>query len=124
MYIINIKEEFCAAHAVYCNNELETLHGHNWLIELKIMGKELDQNGMLIDFYEIKKMLQSVLQKLDHQNLCCLDYFKHSTTECIAEWIYVQLEKLLEIYKIKVQEVTVWETNDCSVTYQKKEELC
>jgi len=119
MYILKIKEEFCAAHAVCCNNEMEPLHGHNWQVELKVYGDELNQFGMLIDFYDLKNILKNVLSELDHQNLCCLPIFKETTTENIAKWIYEKLK--MHLKNIKIFEVTVWETDDCSVTYKENE---
>jgi len=40
------------------------LHGHNWQITIHCKARELDHNGMVVDFSKIKS---SITDKLDHQ---------------------------------------------------------
>lgn len=44
-----------------CSN----IHGHNWLVKVYCKGDKLDKAGMLIDFKEIK----GIVDQLDHKNL-------------------------------------------------------
>lgn len=71
-------------------------HGHNWQITVYCRSKELDNNGMVIDFVKIKKLLET----LDHTDLNKKFNF-NPTAENIAKWI---VENLPYCYKAKVEE--------------------
>lgn len=60
-------------------------------------SKELNVDGMVIDFCQIKQVVKG---KLDHQNLNDLFSF-NPTAENIARWICDQLPTC---YKVEVQE--------------------
>lgn len=57
IYFISKKLEISAAHKLTLSYESKcsTLHGHNWEIELFFVGRELNPDGMVIDFTHIKK---------------------------------------------------------------------
>lgn len=94
-------------------------HGHNFRITIYCRSSELDENGMVIDFVEIKKKIEN---KLDHTVLNDVlglgtDMVKNSpaadcpeveivqlnpTAERIAEWICMQIDKC---YRVEVEEV-------------------
>ncbi len=60
-----------------CNN----LHGHNWIIDIFVACSDLE-NGMVIDFNELKEM---IFNKLDHKHLN--DIIPNPTVENMAYWI-------------------------------------
>lgn len=66
MYCVEVKGNFSAAHVL----EGETFHGHNFRVTVKVYG-ELNENHManhmVIDFRDIKKILDSVCSELDHK---------------------------------------------------------
>lgn len=99
MYRIKKTLEISAAHKLNtdyptkCNN----LHGHNWKVTIYCQSKELDCNGMVIDFSHVKKLVKD---KLDHQNLNEILPF-NPTAENMAKWICEQVPKC---YKVTVQE--------------------
>lgn len=41
------------------------LHGHSYRLILEVEG-ELDANGMLIDFYDMKTIINPLIEELDH----------------------------------------------------------
>ena len=53
-------------HKGKCKN----LHGHSYKLRLEFTGKP-DENGMVIDYYEIKKLVSPLIEKLDHSFLVC-----------------------------------------------------
>ncbi|MDH4193494.1 MAG: 6-carboxytetrahydropterin synthase [Nitrospirota bacterium] len=92
--------EFCSSHryhnpewddeknrAVFgpCNNV--NTHGHNYLLEVTLRGTIDPVTGMIINLYDLKHILNEVLEQFDHKNLN-LDtpYFseKIPTTENLA----------------------------------------
>lgn len=48
-------------HKGKCKN----LHGHTYKLILELEG-ELDKNGMLIDFYDMKVIVNPIIEELDH----------------------------------------------------------
>lgn len=52
-------------HSGRCKN----LHGHSYKALIQFEG-ELDENGMLIDFYDIFKLVNPIIDELDHSIIC------------------------------------------------------
>ncbi len=67
MYEVTVEETFAAGHALRnYHGKCENLHGHNYRIEVILQGPELDSIGLLVDFIEVKKIMQTVVNRLDH----------------------------------------------------------
>ena len=60
--------EISASHSLKLSyqSKCENLHGHNWIITIYCRSKELNEDGMVVDFTHIK---EKVMSRLDHQNL-------------------------------------------------------
>ena len=99
MYTVVKKLEISAAHSLQLSypSKCCNLHGHNWIITVHCRSKELNEDGMVIDFSHIKNKTKD---KLDHKNLNEILPF-NPTAENIARWICDQLESC---YKVEVQE--------------------
>ncbi|MCH4187236.1 MAG: 6-carboxytetrahydropterin synthase QueD [Megasphaera sp.] len=99
MYTVTKRLEISASHYLTLDYESKcrNLHGHNWIIYITCQSRELDHNGMVIDF---KYISTKVKNKLDHQNLNdVLDF--NPTAENIAKWICDTIPKCV---KVQVQE--------------------
>lgn len=99
MYYIQKKIEVSASHQLTLDYESKCiqLHGHNWVITIFCRSRELNKNGMVVDFSEIKKKIK---QPLDHKFLNEVLPF-NPTAENIAHWC---TEQIPECYKAIVQE--------------------
>lgn len=119
MYELIVEGHFAAAHSLreYDGN-CERLHGHNWELEVRLAGEELDELGMVCDFRDAKKIINSVTDRLDHRHLNEVPPFDeiNPTTENIARFVYQEVGKLLP-EGVKAASVTVWESRGNGVTY-------
>ena len=99
MYYIEKRIEVSASHQLVLDydSKCSQLHGHNWIITIFCKAEELDQNGMVVDFTEIKRKIKN---RLDHQNLNDVLPF-NPTAENIARWCVEQIDTC---YKATVQE--------------------
>ena len=66
MYSVRTEGSFDAAHflANY-QGKCRNLHGHRWRVIIEVKSETLE-NGMVIDFTEIKKDLKDMLEQYDH----------------------------------------------------------
>lgn len=99
MYTVIKRMEISASHSLQLSypSKCENLHGHNWIITVYCRSKELNPDGMVIDFSHIK---QAVKNKLDHHNLNDIMPF-NTTAENMARWICDQIDTC---YKVEVKE--------------------
>ncbi len=120
MYTARVEEWFAAAHFLKnFHGKCENLHGHNYKVRVTVKGTELDQGGMLCDFGILKKTLKEVFSKLDHTNLNDLPFFSdgNPSAERIAEYIYIEMNKQLEIKPASLALVEVFETEKHVASY-------
>lgn len=108
MYRLRVKSEFDAAHKLGDGaGKCSRLHGHTWTIEVFVFGKELNQDGMVIDFRELKKKLCELIKEFDHSYLNNFEELENPTSENIARYIFNQLnESWRGIY---LEKVRIWE---------------
>ncbi|MEO0100169.1 MAG: 6-carboxytetrahydropterin synthase [candidate division WOR-3 bacterium] len=111
MYLLKIKEDFSAAHALKdYHGKCESLHGHNYQVLVEIEVEKLPNKGYLYDFREIRDYLKAILP--DHKNLN--EFFSFNpTAENIAHWLFY---KIKEKYPIKACEV--WENENSGARYE------
>ncbi|MFX1311155.1 MAG: 6-pyruvoyl tetrahydropterin synthase family protein [Promethearchaeota archaeon] len=63
---INSNEiKFSACHFLKTPEQCARLHGHNYYVSVEISDK-LDENYFVVDFNELRKELNSIIQPLDH----------------------------------------------------------
>ena len=122
MFMITVEGTFDAAHRLdgypgKCSN----LHGHTWKVEATWYFTELNGTGMTVDFKELDKILQEVLEVYDHQYLN--DHMViPPTAENLARLLFLQLDAATEILLQELpssglSDVTVWETEKHCATY-------
>ncbi len=59
------KVKFSASHFLKEHYKCSRLHGHNYYVSVEISDK-LDKNYFVVDFMELKKKLEEVVEPLDH----------------------------------------------------------
>lgn len=81
------------------------LHGHSFRVRIYVGGAVSENSGWIIDFADIKEIVQPVIDELDHQCLNDITRLENPTSENIAIWIWRKIEKSLPgLCRIIVQE--------------------
>ena len=98
MYYVKKRLEISASHQLHLSYEskCENLHGHNWIITVYCRAKDLNRDGMVIDFSVIKNAIK---EKSENFRIIELDF--RPTAENMARWICEQIPRC---YKVEVQE--------------------
>jgi 6-pyruvoyltetrahydropterin/6-carboxytetrahydropterin synthase len=120
MYTIAVLSHFSGAHRLrYLHGKCEGLHGHNWKVEVSVAARQLNKEGVVIDFQLLKKKLEKILKSLDHTFLNDLPYFskREPSSENIAKYIFDRLKVELKGHPAVLKEVTAWESETSSASY-------
>ncbi len=97
-------------HEGGCRN----VHGHSYQMRLSITGA-LDENGMVVDYFDLRDIVEPIIAQLDHAFLCdqsdseMLQFLERhdmkrvvvpfpSTAENIARWLLERISEPLARY--------------------------
>ena len=122
MFEVTIEETFSAGHALRnYHGKCENVHGHNYRCQVTVEGEQLDSIGLLVDFVELKRVVHSVLDRLDHQWLNEFPPFDvlNPSAENIARYIYEEVSRGLgPTETTRLAFVKLWETDTASAIYR------
>lgn len=93
------------------SHKCHRLHGHNYVAEIEVRGEIAPKDGFCgnLDFFELDKLMEPILEVLDHRYLNDVPGLENPTAELIADWIL----KKINANRAIVFSVKVWETPDC-----------
>jgi 6-pyruvoyltetrahydropterin/6-carboxytetrahydropterin synthase len=131
--LVKRRAQFCAAHRLNNPDESDAWnlekygpcnhahwHGHNYILEVAVLGEPDPRTGYTFDLGELKKIIdQEIVQKCDHKNFNeDVDFLRNviPTTENIAIAFWNQLEPRItqgRLFSVKLQE-----TENNSVEYR------
>lgn len=123
----SIRTEFYfeAAHQLNLSYEskCENLHGHSYKCAVTITNDndELNQDGMIVDFVEFKKIIKEKIEdRLDHKYLNDIFGKTNSTAEYMSKWIAEQIDEGIKEKNInaRVSKVELNETAKNMAIYE------
>ena len=82
------------------------MHGHSFMVEIVVEGDVPPEKGYLIDFGEIRKVIDPVQKQLDHFVLNEIKGLENPTSEVLARWVWERIKPQMPI----LVEVIVHET--------------
>jgi len=99
------------------DGSLEPLHGHNWQIRATVGRSELDNIGVVMDFHELQRRVNAIVDPMHNVNLNDLPAFQ--TINPSAENVALVVGRGLRFDAgVRLISVEVWETADCRAVYR------
>ena len=115
MYRLRVRESFAASHLLPDHDgPCKNLHGHTWTVEIEVSAKNVGHGGMVVDFADLKRELRRVVAIFDHSHLNDLKWF---------QLVPPTAENLAAVFRGEINfqgltSITVWESNNASVTLE------
>lgn len=90
------------------------LHGHSYRFSVHVAGPIDPHLGWVMDFGDIKAVVQPLVERLDHYYLNEIDGLENPTSEVLACWLWERLDPELP----GLTAITVRETCTSGCTYR------
>ena len=120
MYEIRVISSFSAAHRLrdYQGN-CANVHGHNWEVCAVLQSENLDEQGICVDFRDVKGSLKSISDEFDHTEINAHPDFQklNPTSENLAKYIFDRLQTELQSADARVVRVEVAENANSRAAY-------
>jgi 6-pyruvoyltetrahydropterin/6-carboxytetrahydropterin synthase len=124
MFELSVATHFSAAHCIRGHaGRCARLHGHNYRVVVVVAAEGLNEQGMVVDFADLKTICHEAIDPLDHTVLNDLPAFKETnpTAEEMARHIYLALARKLKTATeggVVLDRVTVYESETSYATYR------
>ena len=114
---ITTNRHFSAAHQLRLyDGSLEPLHGHNWRVRVTVSARQLDPIGVVMDFHELERLVDSIVVPMHNRHLNDLEPFRSMNPS--AENVAVHVGRTLALPEgVALVGVEVWETPENSALY-------
>ncbi len=121
MFTVFKEFSFAAAHAIRGHRRgCQNLHGHNYRVRVLVAAESLDALGMVIDFADLKAIVEAVVGKFDHAVINDhppFDAERNTTAEELARYVHEQVSERLPVGR-SVRRVEIWETDSSCASYE------
>jgi 6-pyruvoyltetrahydropterin/6-carboxytetrahydropterin synthase len=117
-FAIRTTRTFSAAHQLRLSDgSLEPLHGHNWRVEVTVAAASLDSIGVVMDFHELERLVDQIIQPIHNHHLNELPAFAkmNPSAENVALHVATNLRLPADV---RLESVQVWETPENSAIYR------
>jgi len=113
---------FISRHSVMMNGHRGDEHVHSYRIQIRCKSTNLDpENQMVVGFTHLREVIHEILAHYNNRLLNDLPPFRslQPTTEALSGVLFHQLERILASNEIELMGVTLWESPDEGITYEK-----
>jgi 6-pyruvoyltetrahydropterin/6-carboxytetrahydropterin synthase len=81
------------------------MHGHSFRGEVAVRGEIDPTTGWLIDFGDLKQVVDPIIRELDHYCLNDIAGLENPTSELVAVWIWNRIAPLVpQLHRITIEE--------------------
>ena len=113
---------FAAAHAIRGHTRgCQNLHGHNYRVRVYLRAEELDELGMVMDFADLKALMEEVVGPFDHAVINDIPPFdrRNTTAELLSRFVHEEVERRLATQeRVRIARVEVWENDTSCAIYE------
>lgn len=113
---------FSAAHAIRGHTRgCQNLHGHNYRVRVHLRAQRLDELGMVLDFADLKEIMEEILGPFDHRVINDIPPFdqRNTTAELFSQYVFDEVERRLAAQeRVRVIRVEVWENDTACAVYE------
>ncbi len=96
------------------DHKCRRLHGHSFRGRVTIEGPVGDETGWVMDFADVKAVVEPVVDRLDHRCLNDVEGLDNPTSELVAVWLWDRIvDDLPGLVAIEVRETC---TSGCVYT--------
>ena len=124
MFEVTVQAGFSSGHFLRnYRGKCENPHGHNYKVFVTLIGEQLDEAGMLLDFKLLKQVMRPTVEYLDHfmiNDLAPFDKEVNPSAENLAKYFYEQTSsQLVEMTggRVRVKDCTLYETDTSFARY-------
>lgn len=123
MFEVTVEAGFSSGHFLRnYRGKCENPHGHNYRVLVTLVGTELDEAGLLLDFKLLKTLLRPVVDYLDHQMINDLAPFTeiNPSAENLARYFYQETARQLSEMtggRVRIKDCTIFETDTSFARY-------
>ncbi len=113
---------FEAAHRLPnapAGHKCRNLHGHNYRVDVHVIGPVDPRTGWVIDFGEISRVVSPILAELDHRLLNDVPGLVNPTAETIAHSLFERIAPALP----GLSAVAVWESDTSRAVYRRSQNV-
>jgi 6-pyruvoyltetrahydropterin/6-carboxytetrahydropterin synthase len=108
---------FSAAHSLPCvppGHRCGGMHGHTYRVDIHATGQVDPATGWLMDYGDLKRIVEPIVDALDHQNLNEIPGLANSTSEQIAKYLWDKIAPQIPA----LSAVTLWESDSARCIYR------
>ena len=123
LFTITVETTFNASHQLMlAGGSKEPLHEHDWKVRVSVSTAQLDEAGLVMDFYELKIKIDAALIPLTGKKLEDVPFFAdggiNASAETVSQYIYDNLASILPD-NVELSFVEVMEQADCWAKHSK-----
>jgi 6-pyruvoyl-tetrahydropterin synthase len=129
MYAVEVRDSVMIAHSIKGEvfGPAQNLHGATYVIDVRFMRKELDENDIVLDIGLAIDTVKEVLKSINYSNLDEHADFKgrRSTTETVAKWVFDKMKAAIAAGKLgpsakglSAMKITLHESHNALASYE------
>jgi 6-pyruvoyltetrahydropterin/6-carboxytetrahydropterin synthase len=121
MYEISIIKTLIAQHYLLNEKGFESkIHSHPYKVEVILSGNRLDKNGYLVNFIEVEKIIDDIIELFRDKILNKLEEFTelNPSLENFAKVFCQKFISRIKVTSINSVVVKIWESEDAWALYQ------
>ncbi|MBS0196293.1 MAG: 6-carboxytetrahydropterin synthase QueD [Planctomycetes bacterium] len=99
-------------------HKCKRLHGHSYRARIHVRGVQQPHTNWVMDFAELKRLVEPIIDSLDHRTLNDIPGLENPTAEQITRYLWTHIKAAVP----GLAEITLHETAKAGCTYRGEDE--